>query len=115
MLNMAPRNPINGTTPPIAGRPLPADWQRQAQAKALQAEADYLDKMENAWKQPLRQSREGITSRDARLANDSASHRGDSGPKEAIRMDGKMHLVGRQDDWEIWRDSVSGATVWRRK
>ena len=116
--NMAPKNPISITTPPIAGRPLPADWQRQAQGVAKQAEADYLSRMENAWKQPLRQSHEGITARDARLCADSASHRGDcgdSGPKEASRMDGKMHLVGRQDDWEIWRDSVSGATVWRRK
>ena len=114
---MAPRNPINGTTPPIAGRPLPADWQRQARAKALQAEAAYLDRLENAWKQPLRQSREGITARDARLCADSASHRGDSGdngPEATIRMDGKMQLLGREGDWEIWRDSVSGATVRRR-
>lgn len=120
-IDMAPKNPISITTPPIAGRPLPADWQRQAQAKAAQSEADYLSRLENAWRRPL-MARSALNafldemqpqSHDPRHTNDSA--RGDSGPKEAIRMDGKMHLVGRQDDWEIWRDSVSGATVWRRK
>jgi hypothetical protein len=93
------------------GKPLPPDWKAQAPATARAAEADYLRRMENAWRSPLNGSREGTTARDARLANDSA--RADSGP-QAVRMDGKMQLVGRQDSWEIWRDSVSGATVWKR-
>ena len=94
------------------GKQLPSNWRAQAPATARAAEADYLARMEAAWRGPLNGSREGITARDARLTNDSA--RADSGPK-AVRMDGKMQLVGRQDDWEIWRDSVSGATVWKRK
>ena len=94
------------------GKPLPPDWKAKAPATAHAAEADYLARMENAWRTPFNGSREGITARDARLTTDSA--RADSGP-QVVRMDGKMQLVGRQDDWEIWRDSVSGATVWKRK
>jgi hypothetical protein len=116
---MAPRNPINGTTPPIAGRPLPADWQRQAQAKAAQSEAAYLSRLENAWRRPL-MARSALNafldemqpqSHDPRHTNDSA--RGDSGPN-GVRLDGQMLLVGKEGEFEVWRDSVSGATV-RRK
>lgn len=96
------------------GKPLPPDWKAQAPATARAAEADYLARMENAWRTPLNGSREGITARSARLVNDSAS-RADSGPQSTVRMDGTMRLVGRQDDWEIWRDSTTGSTVWRRK
>ncbi len=96
------------------GQPLPSDWKAQAPATARAAEAAYLTRMENAWRGPLYGSREGITARDARLTNDSAS-RSDSGSQATVRMDGTMRLVGRQDDWEIWRDSTTGATVWKRK
>jgi hypothetical protein len=95
------------------GRQLPSDWKAQAPAKARAAEADYLARMEAAWRGPLKGSREGIAARDARLTTDAAS-RADSGPQATVRMDGKMQLVGRQDSWEIWRDSITGATVWKR-
>ena len=95
------------------GKQLPANWRAQAQATARAAEADYLARMEAAWRGPLN-GREGIKARDARLTNDSASRR-DSGPEATVRMDGKMQLVGRQGDgWEIWRDSATGSTTWRR-
>jgi hypothetical protein len=94
------------------GKQLPSNWRAQAPATARAAEADYLARMETAWRGPLNGSREGITARDARLTNDSA--RADSGPQTTVRMDGKMQLVGRQDDWEIWRDSTTGSTVWKR-
>ena len=95
------------------GKPLPDNWKAQAPARAKAAEADYLARMENAWRSPLNGSREGITARAARLTNDSAA-RADSGHHASVRMDGTMSLVGRQDAWEIWRDSVTGATVWKR-
>jgi hypothetical protein len=95
-----------------AGQQLPNNWKAQAPPRARAAEADYLDRIENAWRGPLNGSREGVTARSARLTNDSA--RADSGPQPTVRMDGAMRLVGRQDDWEIWKDSVSGATVWKR-
>jgi hypothetical protein len=96
------------------GKQLPSNWKAQAPATARAAEADYLQRIENAWRSSSGGSREGITARDARLTNDSAS-RVDSGSQSTVRMDGKMLLVGRQDDWEIWRDSTTGGTVWRRK
>lgn len=102
----------NFSVHPHQGKQLPPNWKAQAPATARAAEADYLARMEAAWRGPLNGSREGITARDARLTNDSA--RADSGA-QAVRMDGRMLLVGRQDEWEIWRDSVSGATVWKRK
>ena len=95
------------------GKPLPSDWKAQAPAKARAAEAAYLDRLENAWRGPLNGSREGLTARAARLTNDAAA-RADSGHHGAVRMDGTMRLVGRQDSWEIWKDSVTGATVWKR-
>jgi hypothetical protein len=95
------------------GRPLPLDWRSQAPAKAREAEADYLARMETEWRRPLNGSREGIIARDARLTNDSAS-RADCGPEATVRMDGRMQLVGHQEEWEIWKDSVSGATVWKK-
>jgi hypothetical protein len=99
-----------------AGRQLPADWKAQAPAKAKAAEAAYLDRVENAWRSPLNGSREGLTSRDARLTTDAAHHRSDSGHHAAVRMDGAMELIdSRADGWEQWRNAATGATVWRRK
>lgn len=95
------------------GKQLPTNWKAQAPATARAAEAAYLARMENAWRGPLNGSREGITARDARLTNDSAA-RVDGGPQATTRTDGAMRMVARQDDWEIWRDSVSGVTAWRR-
>ena len=95
------------------GKQLPTNWRAQAPATARAAEADYIRRMENAWRGGLSGSREGITARDARLTNDSAS-RVDGGPQATTRMDGAMQMVAVQGGWEIWRDSVSGATVWRR-
>jgi hypothetical protein len=98
------------------GKPLPSDWKAQAPAKARAAEAAYLDRVENAWRGPLNGSREGITARAARLTNDSAHHRADSGPQASIRMDGAMELIdSRADGWEQWRNAITGASVWRRK
>lgn len=95
------------------GRQLPSNWKAQAPVNARAAEADYLARMEAAWRGPLEGSREGITARNARLTNDSVS-RSDSSPQSTVRMDGKMQLVAHQGDWEVWRDSVTGSTVWKR-
>ena len=96
------------------GKPLPPNWRAQAATSARAAEADYLARMENAWRGPLNGLREGTTARDARLHNDSVSRR-DSGPQSTVRMDGLMKIVGHQDDgWEIWKDPLSGTTVLRR-
>jgi len=99
------------------GKPLPDNWKAQAPARAKAAEADYLARLENAWRGPLNGSREGITARDARLTTDAAHHRADSGPQASIRMDGAaMELIdSRADGWEQWRNAATGASVWRRK
>ena len=95
------------------GRQLPSNWKAEAPSNARAAEADYLARMEAAWRGPLSGSREGITARDARLTNDSTS-RADSGPQSSVRLDGAMKLVAHKGEWEIWRDSTTGATIWRR-
>jgi hypothetical protein len=98
------------------GKPLPSDWKAQAPARARAAEAAYLDRTENAWRGPLNGSREGVTARDARLTSDAAHHRADSGAQASIRMDGAMELIdSRADGWEQWRNTTTGASVWRRK
>ena len=97
-----------------AGRQLSPGWKAQAPVLARAAEADYLSRMENAWRAPLNGSRAGITAREARLTNDSAPRNDNC--LQAVRIDGAMKLVdSRADGWEQWRDEFSGATVWRRK
>jgi len=93
-----------------SGRPLDPNWKLQAETNRREFDAILRERLENAWKGPLRGSSNHITARSARLTGNH--DRADS--ISTVRMDGKMVMVGRQDEWEIWRDSVSGATVWKR-
>ena len=104
MRNFTPQGP--------SGRQLPAQWARQAEENRLNFDAILRDRLENAWREPLRGSQGAITARDARLGHNDRSDSKQGG--QEARMDGKMKMVGRQDEWEIWRDSVSGATVGKR-
>lgn len=38
---------------PLAGKRLPDDWMRNAQAVGAKADEDYKNKTENAWRQPM--------------------------------------------------------------
>lgn len=108
-------NPINAQPLPLQGERLPADWRQHAQARARQAETDYMERMANAWRGSSEPRPEPLM-RASRLTRDSASaHRVDSGAKESIRFDGGMELIEDRNGWEMWRDRTSGATVWRKK
>jgi hypothetical protein len=121
------KNPIAITTAPPAGQQLPYGWASRAQAVAKQASDAYLDKLQNAWKQPsniqgnlIQQAR--LNSRndssqaphntDAQKRHDGAQDRFDGAQH---RFDGALVLIEeRSDGFQLWRDNVSGATVWRR-
>ena len=90
-----------------SGRPLDPNWKLQAETNRREFDAILRERLENAWKAPLRGSSAHVTARSARLT-------GNNDRSDSVRMDGTMVMVGRQDEWEIWKDSVSGATVWKR-
>ena len=109
---MAPANPLQG-------QQLPSNWQAGAQARARAAEADYLARMQNAWKNTSKPQGEVPPIRACRLTQDSVPHhphnegKGSAGRQD--RFDGQMVLLEeRPDGWQHWRDSTTGATVWRR-
>lgn len=44
--------PVNAQVMPIAGRQLPADWQKQAAVNAKLYDEELKNQLENAWKKP---------------------------------------------------------------
>jgi hypothetical protein len=114
-------NPINAQPLPLQGQQLPKDWQSQAGAMAKQAEQDYLERLQNAWKQPAG-ANAGIMQQ-ARLQNprqdsDFVGHQQQAKTRNDghnLRFDGQLVLIeSRADGWEQWRDQTTGSTVWRR-
>jgi len=118
------RNPINAVPGCLQGQKLPANWQSMARDNAIQATAAYQERLENAWKNAGNTANQNQPPmRAARLTNDSADYAHDghnssgsrvSGGRQE-RCDGQMKLIEeRSDGWQYWRDSTTGATVWRR-
>ena len=92
------------------GKKLPADWARLAPGVAKQAEQDYLDRLQNAWRSAPQQPQSPM--RAARLTNDAAdpAHNG-----HQSRFDGQLMLERCDDDgFETWRDTATGAIIRRR-
>lgn len=106
------KNPIAISSNCPQGQKLPADWQRQAKANAAQAEAAYLDRLQNAWKGAgVNGQRYLPPMQAARLRQDS----GHCAHHPHHRFDGEMELVEeRADGMQLWRDKASGTMVWRR-
>lgn len=88
------KNP-NISVQPQAGRQMPADWARNAPQRKAQAEADYLHRLENAWRNTG--SSNPLT--DARLTRDS-------------RVDGLLKIEDNETE-EIW--ASSGVRIIRKK
>lgn len=102
------KNPSVSVQPP-AGRPLPANWAKLAPQAAAQADRDYLDRLQNAWRGSPQQNPPAM--RAARLTTDAADPAGSSQP----RFDGRLVLERADaDGFEIWRDDTTGAIVRRR-
>lgn len=102
---MTMKNPINLSIHPHQGKQLPHNWRNLAGARAVQADAVYLQNLENAWRGPLGKQ-VANPGRDARLTNDSHGR--------SDRMDSALRLVAEDSQWELWQDS-HGRTVRRRK
>jgi hypothetical protein len=120
------RNPINATPLPLQGQPLPSNWRSMAASNAKQAEAAYLDRLQNAWRNAGSMAQQNMPPmRAARLTNDSADHPHNgpkaSGPKVSAiggrqdRCDGTMKLI--YDDGngnQRWADEF-GNTCWIKR
>ena len=78
------------------GQKLPEGWRLNAPLRAQQASQNYLDKLQNAWREPLLRTNESELMQ-ARLR-----------PKSDSRTDA-LRLVADDDDEQIWQEP--GATV----
>ena len=92
----------------MAGRQLPSNWAAVASANAIQADADYQHRIQNAW----RGNRDNETLiQSARLTN----HQQPAPPKRNdarsdARFDGAMRLVLEDERMQLWRND-DGTTV----
>lgn len=119
-MNTNKPSPVNAVVQPLQGQQLPADWQRQAGAIGRQADTNYLERLQNAWKRPMG-ANAGIMQQ-ARLQNprqdsDFVAHQQQSkrrhdGHNE--RFDALELIEERADGWACYRDKQSGTVVWRR-
>ena len=106
-------NPRNITPHCLQGRKLPENWRQLAPGAAAAAEAAYLDKLQNAWKQAGNNAQQHQPAmRAARLTVDAAdpAHSG-----HQPRFDGQL-VLERTDanGFEEWRDLTTGAIIRRR-
>ena len=78
------------------GQKLPEGWRLNAPLRAQQASQNYLDKLQNAWREPLLRT------------NDSETMQARLRPTGDSRADA-LRLVADDDDEQIWQEP--GATV----
>ena len=106
-------NPRNITAHCLQGQKLPDNWKQLAAGRAKQADEQYLDRIQNAWKQAGNNAQQNQPAmRAARLTNDAAdpAHSG-----HQPRFDGRL-VLERTDanGFEEWRDLLTGAIIRRR-
>ena len=66
LMNEAMKNP-NISIHTQAGQPLPPQWQQQAKERAQQADKNYLDRLQNAWRPDEQRHYSGNILQDSRL------------------------------------------------
>jgi len=101
------------------GQKLPDDWKIQVEKNRREFDEIYKNRIENQWRQPHKDH--GIMQA-ARLRPVNYDRTDSAFPVEpidridSVRMDANgMVLVSQQDGWEIWQDSFTKATVWKRR
>ena len=106
-------NPRNISTHPPQGQPLPSNWRQLAPGAARQAEQNYLDRIQNAWRNAGNNAQQNQPPmRAARLTTDAADPAHNA---HQPRFDGRL-VLQRTDanGFEEWRDTVTGAIIRRR-
>ena len=104
---------MNVTPNCLQGQQLPANWRQLAPGAARQAEAAYLDRLQNAWRGAGNNAQQHLSPmKAARLTNDAAEPAHNA---HQSRFDGRL-VLERTDDagFETWRDTVTGAIIRRR-
>ena len=106
-------NPLNITAHCLQGRKLPDNWRQLAPGAAAAAEAVYLDKLQNAWKQAGNNAQQHLPPMVAARLTVDAAEPAHSGHQS--RLDGQL-VLERTDanGFEEWRDTVTGAIIRRR-
>ena len=97
----------------LQGQKLPDNWKQLAAGRAKQADDQYLDRLQNAWRNAGNNAQQNQPSmRAARLTTDAADPAHNA---HQSRFDGQM-VLERSDDagFETWRDTVTGAIIRRR-
>ena len=106
-------NPRNISTHPPQGQQLPANWRQLAPGAARQAEQNYLDRIQNAWRNAGNNAQQNQPPmRAARLTTDAADPAHNA---HQSRFDGQL-VLERTDanGFETWRDLTTGAIIRRR-
>ena len=104
---------MNVTPNCLQGQQLPANWRQLAPGAARQAEAAYLDRLQNAWRGAGNNAQQHLSPmKAARLTNDAAEPAHNA---HQSRFDGQM-VLERTDanGFEEWRDLTTGAIIRRR-
>ena len=97
----------------LQGQPLQSNWKQLAAGRAKQADDQYLDRLQNAWKQAgnnAQQHQPPMVA--ARLTVDAADPAHNA---HQPRFDGRL-VLERTDanGFEEWRDLLTGAIIRRR-
>ena len=97
----------------LQGRKLPDNWKQLAAGRAKQADDQYLDRLQNAWKQAgnnAQQHQPPMVA--ARLTVDAADPAHNA---HQPRFDGRLVLEHTDaNGFEEWRDTTTGAIIRRR-
>ena len=106
-------NPRNITAHCLQGQKLPDNWKQLAAGRAKQADEQYLDRLQNAWRNAgnnAQQNQPPMVA--ARLTNDAADPAHNA---HQPRFDGRL-VLERTDanGFEEWRDLTTGAIIRRR-
>ncbi len=109
---------INATVQPLQGQQLPTSWKQEATTRGKQADENYQQAIENAWKRPGNEA--GIMQRarlGSRLDSGFVGHQQQNRQRQDghnERLDALELIEERADGWACYRDRQSGAVVWRR-
>jgi len=104
---------MNVTPNCLQGRKLPDNWRQLAPGAAKEADAAYLDRLQNAWRGAGNNAQQHLSPmKAARLTSDAADPAHNA---HQSRFDGQL-VLERTDasGFEEWRDLTTGAIIRRR-
>ncbi len=117
-MNTNKPSPVNAMVQPLQGQQLPPSWKQEATTRGKQADENYQQAIENAWKRPgneagiMQQARLRNRLDSGFVAHQQQNRQRQDGHNE--RLDALELIEERADGWACYRDKQSGTVVWRR-